>query len=73
MKAVGKIIRAPLKAIGLVPDMPKPPSPVRPVTRDDARDQDSLLDEVRRRQGGSADNVTGGGAEGGGGGRATLG
>lgn len=42
----------------------KPPSPLRPVTRDDAAAQIAADDEIRRRQGAAADIITGtGGAE----------
>ncbi|WP_287459202.1 hypothetical protein [Sphingomonas sp.] len=43
---------------------PKPPTPLRPVTRDDAAAQIAADDEIRRRQGAAADIITGtGGAE----------
>lgn len=76
MKAVGSIIRAPLKALGIVKSPGRVPDPIRPVTRDDARDKAALEDELRRRRGGAADMLTGsGGAEAGAGstGKTTLG
>lgn len=64
MKVVGKVIRAPLKALGLIPKLPKPPVPLKPATRDRARETANLDDELRRRRGGAADMLTGtGGAE----------
>jgi hypothetical protein len=59
MKAVGGIIRAPLKALGIIPKMPNAPAPQKPVTRDDARDAAAREDELRKRRGGQADVVTG--------------
>jgi hypothetical protein len=54
--------------------IPKPgPSP-RAVTRDDARDQAMMDDELRKRRGGAADILSGvGGAEAGTGGKTQLG
>jgi hypothetical protein len=59
MKAAGKVIGAPLKAIGLIPKMPSVPKAAGPVTRDDARDAALREDELRRRRGGAADQLTG--------------
>lgn len=77
MKTVSKIIRAPLKLLGLVPKVPKPNSgPMVPkaATRDDARDAAMLEDDLRKRRGGAADILTGGmGAEAGAGGKTQLG
>jgi len=74
MKAIGSVIRAPLKALGIVKSPGRAPQPLRSVTRDDARDRASMEDELRRRRGGAADMLTGaGGAEAGGGGKSTLG
>lgn len=76
MKAVGSVIGAPLKAIGLIPKMPKPPEAQKPITRDDVQALADREDELRKRLGGRADIVTGtSGAEAGKGasGAATLG
>lgn len=64
MKAIGSVIRAPLKLLGLIPKMPKPPEPTKPITRDDARDAANAADSLFGRRGGAADRTTGtGGAE----------
>lgn len=64
MKVIGSVVRAPLKALGIIKSPGKAPAPLRPVTRDDARDRASLEDELRRRRGGAADILSGtGGAE----------
>jgi hypothetical protein len=64
MKAIGSIIKAPLKALGLIPKLPKPPAPTPVVTRDTARDAANAQDALFGRRGGQADQVTGtGGAE----------
>jgi len=75
MAVVGKVLAAPLKAIGLVKTPGKAPAPLAAVTRDDARDMASQADELRRRRGGAADILTSsGGAElTGGTGKTTLG
>lgn len=74
MKAIGSVIRAPLKALGIVKSMPRVAQAQRSVTRDDARDRSAMEDELRRRRGGAADMMTGsGGAEAGTGGKTTLG
>lgn len=75
MAIVGKVLAAPLKAVGLLKTPGKPPAPLAAVTRDDARDQATQADELRRRRGGAADLLTGaGGAElAGGTGKTTLG
>lgn len=75
MKAIGSVIRAPLKALGIVKSPGRAPMPLPSVTRDDARDSSAMADELRRRRGGAADMLTGaGGAEAGtGGGKSTLG
>ncbi|WP_061780762.1 hypothetical protein [Sphingomonas sanguinis] len=59
MNLVGKVITAPLKAIGLIPKTPKLPAPVPTPTRDDAREAVAMDDALRRRRGGAADIVTG--------------
>jgi hypothetical protein len=59
MKAVGDVLRVPLKAIGLVPNLPKPPAATPPVTRDDARDAANNQDLLFGRRGGAADQITG--------------
>jgi hypothetical protein len=64
MKAVGSVIGAPLKALGLIPKMPKVPGAQKPITRDDARDALNRQDELFGRRGGAADRTMGtGGAE----------
>jgi hypothetical protein len=74
MKAIGSIIKAPLKALGLIPKMPKPPTPTPVVTRDTARDAANAQDSMFGRKGGRADQVTGtGGAEASSGSKTTLG
>jgi hypothetical protein len=59
MKALGGVIGAPLKAIGLIPKLPKPPAPTPAVTRDDARDAALRQDQLFGRRGGAADQMTG--------------
>jgi hypothetical protein len=59
MKAIGGVIRAPLKAIGLIPTMPKPPPAAPSVTRDNARDAALQQDVLFGRRGGAADQITG--------------
>lgn len=74
MKAIGGIIKAPLKALGLVPNIPKPAPAQKPISRDEARDAALREDELRRRRGSGADQVTGtGGVEAGATGRTQLG
>lgn len=64
MQPVAKVLSAPLKAIGLIPKMPKLPAPLPTVQRDEAAATIQSEDEIRRRRGGAADIVTGaGGAE----------
>jgi hypothetical protein len=59
MKAVAGAIKAPLKALGLVPKMPKAPVAQGPITRDDIKIQSDAEDELRKRLGSRADMVTG--------------
>lgn len=61
MKAIGSVITAPFKAIGLIPSAKKLPAPVVPptATRDDARARIQAEDELLRRRGGAADILTG--------------
>lgn len=59
MKAVGSIIEAPLKLLGLIPSMPKPPAPTAPVTRDTAQDQANQDQTLYGRIGGAADITNG--------------
>ena len=75
MAVVGKVLSAPLKALGLLKTPGKAPTPLPAVTRDDVRDQATQADELRRRRGGAADLLNGaGGAElAGGTGKTTLG
>lgn len=74
MKAIGGVIRGPLKLLGILPKTPKPPTPLRTATRDDARAASSLEEELRNRRGGASDMLSGaGGAEAGSGGRTQLG
>lgn len=64
MKAIGSVIAAPLKLLGLIPKMPKAPTPSAPITRDTAIDAANATDALYGRRGGAADQVTGtGGAE----------
>jgi hypothetical protein len=70
VKAVGGAF----KAIGLLPNIPKPPAPIKPVTRDDARDAAARQDLLLQRRGSLSDVVTGaGGAEAGAGSKIQLG
>jgi hypothetical protein len=74
MKAIGSVIAAPLKALGLIPKLPKPPVPTPVVTRDTARDAANAQDRQFSRRGSAADQVTGtGGAEAGSTSKTTLG
>jgi hypothetical protein len=74
MKAIGSVIGAPLKALGLIPKMPKPPGAQKPITRDDARDVANAQDALLARRGGAADRTMGtGGAEAGTGSKTQLG
>jgi hypothetical protein len=59
MKAIGNVIGAPLKAIGLIPKLPTPPLATPPVTRDNARDAALKQDQLFGRRGGAADQMTG--------------
>ncbi|KQM60073.1 MULTISPECIES: hypothetical protein [unclassified Sphingomonas] len=59
LKPLGKVIAAPLKALGIVSTPGKAPTPLRSVTRDDAAAQVATDDEIRRRQGAAADIITG--------------
>lgn len=62
------------KLIGGLFKKPKVPDPIKPVTRDDARDRAAANDELLRRKGGAADILTSsGGAEAGAGSKTTLG
>lgn len=64
MKAIGNVIRAPLKLLGLIPKLPKPPAPNAPVTRDTATDAANAQDALYGRRGAAADLINGtGGAE----------
>ena len=76
VKQVGKVLLSPFAAAVdlLAPKGPKRVPTQRSVTRDDARDQSAIEEELRRRRGGAADMLTGsGGAEAGSGGKTTLG
>lgn len=59
MAVVGKLLSAPLKALGIVSTPGKPPAPLPTVTRDEAGAQAMADDELRRRKGGAADIVNG--------------
>lgn len=59
MKAVGDVIGAPLKAIGLIPKMPSVPQATPPVMRDDAETAALANDQLTSRRGGMADQLTG--------------
>lgn len=72
MKAIGDVVSAPLKALGIIHSPGKPPSPLPTATRDDAYDRVAIEDELRKRRGGAAD-MLGGGAEAGATGKTNLG
>lgn len=59
MKAIGSVIEAPLKLLGLIPKMPKPPAPTAPVTRDMALDAANQDQTLAGRQGAGADILNG--------------
>lgn len=59
MKAIGSVLEVPLKALGLIPKLPKPPTPTAPITRDDARDQANQDQTLYGRIGGAADQTNG--------------
>lgn len=59
MKAIGSVLEAPLKLLGLVPKTPKPPAPNRPVTTDDAMDAANNAQAQYGRIGGGADQTNG--------------
>jgi hypothetical protein len=59
MAIVGKLLSAPLKALGLISTPGKPPAPLPTVTRDDASAQIQANDELARRKGGAADILNG--------------
>lgn len=61
MAILGKIIAAPLKALGIISTPGPAPSPLPTVTRDDAASQVSANDELQRRKGGAADILNGSG------------
>jgi hypothetical protein len=64
MKAIGSVLKAPLKLLGLIPKLPKPPPPMAPATRDTAMDAANQADSLFGRRGAAADKTTGvGGAE----------
>ena len=66
MAVLGKLLAAPLKAVGLVstPKVAKLATPLPVATRDDAAAIIERDDELRRRRGGAADILNGvGGAE----------
>lgn len=74
MKAIGSVLRVPLKALGLIPKQPKAPTATAPITRDDAQDSATAADALFGRRGAAADQVTGtGGAEAGSTSKTTLG
>lgn len=61
MAILGKIISAPLKALGIISTPGKAPSPLPTVTRDDAASAVAADDEIRRRKGGASDILNGAG------------
>lgn len=61
MAILGKIIAAPLKALGIISTPGKAPDPLPTVTRDDAASQVAASDELQRRKGGAADILNGSG------------
>lgn len=61
MALFGKILAAPLKALGIISTPGKAPSPLPTATRDDAAAQIAANDELQRRKGGAADILNGSG------------
>lgn len=59
LNPLGRLVAAPLKALGIVSTPGKAPTPLRSVTRDDAAATIAADDEIRRRQGAAADIITG--------------
>lgn len=59
MKAIGSVLEAPLKLLGLIPKLPKPPAPTAPVTRDTAQDAANAQQSQYGRLGAGADMTTG--------------
>jgi hypothetical protein len=59
MKAIGSVIGAPFKALGLISTPPKPLAPLPVATRDDAAAASARDDELRRRRGSAADQLLG--------------
>jgi hypothetical protein len=59
LKQAGKLLSAPLKALGIISTPGKPPSALPAPTRDDAAAQIRADDELRKRRGGAADIITG--------------
>jgi|GEM_PF-1738500 hypothetical protein len=59
MALLGKIIAAPLKALGIISTPGQAPTALPTATRDDAAAAVSATDELRRRKGGAADLVNG--------------
>jgi hypothetical protein len=74
MKAIGSVLRVPLKALGLIPKTPPVPTASAPITRDSALDAANQQDALFGRRGAAADQITGGGgAEAGSTSKTTLG
>lgn len=59
LKPLGKLIAAPLKALGVISTPGKAPSALPTLTRDDAAATIAADDELRNRRGGAADIITG--------------
>ena len=59
LKPIGQLISAPLKALGIVSTPGKPPTPLRPVTRDDAAASVAAADIITG-TGGAEAPLTGG-------------
>lgn len=59
LKPLGKLVAAPLKALGVISTPGKAPSALPTLTRDDAAATIAADDELRKRRGGAADIITG--------------
>lgn len=59
LKPLGKLVAAPLKALGVISTPGKTPSALPTLTRDDAAATIAADDELRKRRGGAADIITG--------------
>lgn len=59
MAVIGKVLSAPLKALGLVSTPGKLPNALPAPSTDDAAQQQQADDDIRKRRGGAADIITG--------------